>query len=48
MKIYSVEDLDVFKKAYELTLKLYKLTEHFLKNEFWSYFTNKKSFIIKH
>jgi len=33
MKIYSVEDLDVFKKAHGLTLKLYKLTEHFPKNE---------------
>ena len=32
-KIEKTEDLEVFKKAHKLTLKLYKLTENFPKSE---------------
>lgn len=33
MKINSVEDLEVFKKAHKLTLNIYNLSENFPKNE---------------
>lgn len=34
-KIESVEDLEVFKKAHQLTLKIYKISENFPKSEIY-------------
>ena len=35
MKVLNPEDLNVFKKAHELTLKLYKITKNFPAEEKW-------------
>ena len=41
-KIESVEDLDVFKRAHQLTLKIYKIAEHFPRDEIYGLISQMK------
>jgi four helix bundle protein len=41
-KIESVEDLDVFKRAHQLTLKIYKISENFPRDEMYGLISQMK------
>ena len=41
-KIESVEDLEVFKRAHQLTLKIYKISENFPKDEIYGLISQMK------
>jgi protein gp37 len=40
-RLNSVEDLDVFKLAHELALRIYSVTKHFPKEETYSWLTKR-------
>ena len=41
-KIESVEDLEVFKRSHQLTLKIYKISEHFPRDEIYGLISQMK------